>query len=78
MQENTTTYIVKLCDVALATAVILTKQDLKTYFAVPAQYPPDLQPIFFDPRIVGFTNDAQRAAVFARWALYKADHPGGN
>ena len=73
MQEDKITYDVQLRDAALAAAVMLTKQDLKTYFDVPAnQELGDPQTIFFNARVIGFASDEKRAAVFAKWAKYKA------
>jgi hypothetical protein len=76
MQDNTTVYEVQLRDAALAAAVLLTKQDIKTYFDVPAnQSLSDPQMIFFNARVIGFATAQKRAAVFEKWAKYKAQLP---
>jgi hypothetical protein len=73
MQENATIYDLQVRDAALATAVILTKQDLKAYFDIPPKQPlSDPQMIFFNARVIGFTNEKQREAVFKKWDEYKA------
>ena len=72
-KENETTYIIQLRDVALATAIVLSKQDLKSYFDVPPnQQLDDPQMIFLNARLIGFPNDQKRAAVFAKWDKYKS------
>ena len=78
LQEDKITYYVQLRDAALAAAVMLTRQDLKSYFDFPAgQQLGDAQMIFLNPRIVGFASDEKRAAVFAKWAKYKAANASG-
>jgi hypothetical protein len=78
LQEDKITYDVQIRDAALAAAVMLTKQDLKTYFAVPAsQQLSDPQLIFLDARVIGFASEEKRAAVFAKWAQYKASNAVG-
>lgn len=73
MQDNTTVYDVQLRDAALAAAVILTKQDIKAYFDVPGnQSLSDPQMIFFNARVIGFASAEKRAAVFEKWAKYRA------
>jgi hypothetical protein len=76
MQENKIIYDVQVRDAALATAVILTKQELKTYFADrPNQPTTDPQQIFFNPRVIGFTEEAKREETHKKWAEYKAKQP---
>jgi hypothetical protein len=59
--------------VALATAILLSKQDLRAYFDIPPnQSLTEPQMIFLNARLIGFTSDEKRSAVFARWAKYKA------
>jgi hypothetical protein len=72
-QENGTTYVIQLRDVALAAAVMLTRQDVRTYFNIPAgQLLAEPQMIFYNARLIGFPSDEKRAAVFEKWAKYKA------
>jgi hypothetical protein len=72
-QEHDTTYVIQLRDVALATAILLSKQDLRAYFDIPPnQSLTEPQMIFLNARLIGFTSDEKRSAVFARWAKYKA------
>ena len=72
-KENETTYIIQLRDVALAAAIVLSKQDLKAYFDVPRNQPlDDPQMIFLNARLIGFPNNQNRAAVFAKWEKFKS------
>ncbi|MCI0357883.1 MAG: hypothetical protein L0211_05265 [Planctomycetaceae bacterium] len=76
MQENKVIYDVQVRDAALATAVILTKQQLKDYFGErPNHQLTDPQQIFFNPRVIGFTDDQKRAETHKKWAEYKAKQP---
>jgi len=76
MQENKVTYDVQVRDAALATAVLLTKQQFKTYFGErPNQQTTDPQQIFFNPRVIGFTDEEKRAETHKKWADYKAKQP---
>jgi hypothetical protein len=73
-QENGTTYIIQLRDVALAAAVVLTKQNINAYFEIPRNQPlTDPQMIFLNARLIGFPSNEKRDAVFAKWAKYKAE-----
>jgi hypothetical protein len=73
-RENETTYVIQLRDVALAAAIVLSKQDLRTYFDVPRnQSLDDPQMIFLNARLIGFADNVRRAAVFAKWEQHKAD-----
>jgi HEAT repeat protein len=73
MQQNQETFEIQLRDGALATAILLTKQDLKDYFDIPAnQQVSDPQQIFSNPRLIGFKTEADRQAVFKKWEAYKA------
>lgn len=75
MQENKVIYDVQVRDAALATAVLLTKQQLKSYFGErPNQQTTDPQQIFFNPRVIGFTDEEKRAETHKKWADYKAKH----
>ena len=69
-----TMFTIQIRDVALATAIVLSKQDPKLYFDIPANQPvKDPQMIFLNPRFIGFSSDDRRAQVFAKWEKYKAD-----
>jgi hypothetical protein len=73
-QENGTTYVIQLRDVALAAAVLLSKQDLRTYFDIPREQAlTDPQMIFLNARLIGFPSEEQRAVVFAKWRKNKAN-----
>lgn len=77
-RENETSFTIQIRDVALAAALVLSKQDLKDYFDVPRNQPfSDPQMIFLNPRLIGFSSDAKRAEVFAKWEKYKAEQPAG-
>jgi hypothetical protein len=76
MQENNKMWDVQVRDAALATAILLTKQDLKDYFTGRSQsFPTDPQQIYFNPRLIGFQNEADRTAVQNKWKEYKARQP---
>jgi hypothetical protein len=76
MQENNVVYDVQVRDAALATAVILTRQQLKGYFGErPNQQATDPQQIFFNPRAIGFTDEEKRAETHKKWNEYKAKQP---
>ena len=76
MQENKVIHDVQVRDAALATAVLLTKQQFKTYFGErPNQQTTDPQQIFFNPRVIGFTDEEKRAETHKKWADYKAKQP---
>jgi len=71
---NETTYTIQLRDIALAAAILLSRQDLTAYFDIPQnQSFKDPQMIFLNPRLIGFASDAKRAEVFAKWEKYKAE-----
>ena len=73
MQENKVIYDVQVRDAALATAIILSKQELKDYFGErPNGQLTDPQQIFFNPRIIGFTEEAKRDETHKKWAEYSA------
>jgi hypothetical protein len=72
MQESKAIYEVQIRDAALAAALILSKQDLKTYFiGRPDQQWTDPQQVFFNPRLIGFENDDQRTAAHKKWVEFK-------
>jgi hypothetical protein len=71
---NETTYTIQLRDIALAAAILLSKQDLKSFFEIPSnQSFSDPQLIFLNARLIGFSSDAKRTEVFAKWEKYKAE-----
>jgi hypothetical protein len=73
MTENDTVYEVQLRDVGLAAAIVLTRQDIRDYFHVPpGQDLAEPLNIFFNARVLGFSSEEQRAAVFKKWSEYKA------
>jgi hypothetical protein len=76
MQQDKVKWVVQVRDAALATAVLLTKQDFKDYFTGRPELPAgsNLQQVFFNPRLIGFEDDQQRSAVFKKWTEYKAKH----
>ena len=69
------TYELQVRDTALAGAVLLSKQELKDYFDPQAQAAGDLQQVFFNARLIGFTSDEARAKAFDKWAKYRASQP---
>lgn len=71
-KEGETTYVIQLRDVALATAIVLSKQELKTYFG-PSVGPTAGDPhhVFLNARVIGFATEDERSAVFAKWQRYK-------
>jgi hypothetical protein len=72
-KENETTYVIQIRDVALATVIRLNKQDLKSFFGpLPNQSLDDPQNVFLNARLIGFASEAERNAVFAKWAKWKA------
>jgi hypothetical protein len=67
-KEGETTFVIQLRDVALATAIVLSKQDLKSYFGPSAgDTAGDPQNIFLNARVIGFATEDERTAVFAKW-----------
>jgi hypothetical protein len=74
--ENETTYTMEVRDVALATALVLRKQDLRDYFEIPQnQRLDDPQMTLLNARYIGFSSEPRRAAAFAKWEKYKAEQP---
>jgi hypothetical protein len=78
MQENNNnqnvTYDVQVRDAALATAVILAKQPLKSFFTGrPDQQWSDSQQALFNPRLIGFSSETERTAVHKKWAEFRAN-----
>jgi hypothetical protein len=73
-KENNTTKVIQLRDIALAAAIVLSKQDLRAYFDVPPnQSLDDPQMIFLNARLIGFADNTKRAAVFAKWERQRAN-----
>jgi hypothetical protein len=63
-------------DAALATAVLLTKQDLKVYFpGRPELDSTDPRALYFNLNMLGFSSESDRAVVFKKWSDYKAQPP---
>jgi hypothetical protein len=75
--NNKVTYELQVRDTALASAVILTKQELKNYFDPQAQQTTDLQQLIFNARLIGFTDEETRSKAFDKWAKFKASQPKG-
>jgi hypothetical protein len=74
--ENETTYTMEVRDVALATAVVLHKQDLRDYFEIPQnQRLDDPQMTLLNARYIGFSSQQRRAAAFTKWDKFKAEQP---
>jgi len=72
-QENGTTYMIQLRDVALVAAIVLSKQSVNDYFDIPRKDSlSNPQMIFLNPRLIGFASDEKREAVAAKWKDYKA------
>ena len=65
---------VQIRDSALAGAVLLTKQELKDYFELPENLATQQGGRAFSSSIlnIGFENDEQRTAAFAKWDAFKA------
>ncbi|WP_254510659.1 HEAT repeat domain-containing protein [Anatilimnocola floriformis] len=78
MQEREKVMIkVEVRDSALAAALFLTKQDLKSYYTIPAgQAFSDPQMVLTNARIIGHSDEAKRAEVFKKWTDYRAKNPG--
>lgn len=73
LQENGVTYVVQLRDVALAASLVLRKANLRDFFELaPAPPAGDPQLIFLNARAIGFSSEAQRAAVFEKWEQFKS------
>ena len=66
---------VQVRDSALAAAVFLTKQGLKDYFDLPDNLPQGAGPLSNSALNIGFENDVQRTAAFAKWGVFKAKKP---
>ena len=65
-------YSVEVRDVALATMLHLTGQNLKDYgFMRARRYPATV----FDPRSLGMESDERRAAAITQWREWRAAHP---
>jgi hypothetical protein len=86
-QENKVIHEVQVRDAALAAAVLLTRQDLKTYFTGRGDLPvSDPQQVFFNPKLIGFPPEATadgkgapgepkedpRTPAIKKWQEYKA------
>lgn len=73
--NKSVTYELQVRDTALAASVLLSKQELKSYFdgAQQQAQPSDFQQIFFNPRLIGFASDETRAAAFEKWSKFQAE-----
>jgi hypothetical protein len=73
MQHDETRYEVQFRDAALAAAVFLTKQKIGDYFPLPEGQGKDVEPqqVFFNIRVNGFSDDADREKVHAKWAAFR-------
>jgi len=65
---------IQVRDSALAAAVLLTKQELKDYFELPENLAAQQQggALPSSTLSIGFENDEQRTAAFAKWGVFKA------
>jgi hypothetical protein len=65
---------IQIRDSALAASVLLTKQELKDYFELPETYAAQqgAGTLSTSALNIGFENDDQRTAAFAKWDAYKA------
>jgi hypothetical protein len=76
MQQNKVIHEIQVRDAALATAILLTKQDLKAYFTDrPDLQSSDPQQVFYNARLIGFSSEEDRTAVHKKWADYQAKQP---
>ena len=77
MQEKDKVLLkVEVRDAALATAIFLTKQELKNYYTIPTGQPVnDPQMVLTNARVIGHSDDAKRAEVFKKWAEYREKNP---
>jgi hypothetical protein len=75
--DKKVTIEVQVRDAALATAVLLTKQEVKDYFPPRDGQPltTDPQQLFFNPRAIGFENDDERKKVHQKWTEYREKNP---
>jgi hypothetical protein len=72
MQQNNVRHDIQVRDAALAAAILLTKQDLKTFFVNRADLKSaDPQQVFYNARMIGFSSDDEREGVHKKWAEYK-------
>jgi hypothetical protein len=89
-QENNVIHEVQVRDAALAAAVMLTKQELKSYFTGRGDLTvSEPQQVFFNPKLIGFPPEAvadgkgapgepkedPRAPAIKKWQEYKASQP---
>jgi hypothetical protein len=78
--DKKVTIEVQVRDAALATAVLLTKQEVKDYFPPRDGQPltTDPQQLFFNPRAIGFENDEDRGKVHKKWTEYREKNPAAD
>jgi hypothetical protein len=72
--NKSVTFELQVRDTALAATVLLSKQELKSFFdgAQQQAQPSDFQQVFFNPRLIGFASDETRAAAFEKWSKHLA------
>lgn len=77
MQEKDKVMVkVEVRDSALAAAIFLTKQDLKSYYKIPeGQTITDPQMLLTNARIIGHSDEAKRTELFKKWSDYRAKNP---
>jgi hypothetical protein len=72
---NKVKYELQVRDTALASAVLLSKQELRNYFDPQAQQITDIQQVIYNARLIGFSDEDSRTKAFDKWAKYKASLP---
>lgn len=77
MQEKDKVMVkVEVRDSALAAAVLLTKQELKSYYTIPeGQTITDPQMLLTNARIIGHSDEAKRTELFKKWSDYREKNP---
>jgi hypothetical protein len=74
-QNNVVTQL-QVRDSALATAILLSKLELKDFFSLAGKPEvSDPRSILVNPSLIGFKTDAERDAVFKKWEVHKARQP---
>jgi hypothetical protein len=73
--NNKVTYELQVRDTALASAILLSKQELRNYFDPQVQQITDIQQIIYNARLIGFPDEETRTKAFDKWAKYKASLP---
>ena len=73
--NNKVKYELQVRDTALASAVLLSKQELRNYFDPQVQQITDIQQVIYNARLIGFADEESRTKAFDKWAKYKASLP---